>query len=796
MANNLKKKIDIGNKAKVAIRWNVSQTDYSKEAEKSLISLMAQKYGIPEKNIYVETNYLTNDKGGALAAESVKNIKDPKFQLELMKQYLEINDIKDVDFDEIVKIDSQINSLLDYDSYDKGKRYSIKWVKWSNFLSYGPDNYFDFTNLHGLVLLNGEPANKSGKTTFAYDLLHFLLFGKTNTNKAKTLGDLFNNYLPSERTLTVEGCINIDGDDYIIKRTLTRPAQGKKSKTVTNKVEYYKLKSDGTEEELVDSNLEGESAKETTKVIKEALGNESDFDLIISANAKDLDSLISLTETEKGRLLSRWIGLSVIEDKDTKAREKWNKEISVGRYSDMYNQATLDANIESLKQANDALDKDIQANNEKIVQCDKNIADQNKNRDALMQSKIVIDNSLLKIDATTLEAKIQNIVANGKRKKSELEVVENEIKGIGTVDYSEEEYKAYKKENEQIIADMAEARTLINSLNNTNKALENAEYCPTCHRKFDNVDNSAQITKNKETIEEKTALGIKLKARSEELNQKIQAIDQKRALAFKVSQLQLKKATIETDIANGRADYKEKSNLLKEIQKNKEAITKNGEIDARINVINENIRAEENIKRTASNTILSDEKEKEGNLNQIKQNTLIISKIEEERKIERNWKAYLKMIGKDGISKMVLRNTLPIINNELNKLLDDVTDFRVEVVMNEKNDVDFLLIRNDVVTRLSGASGLEKTQAGLALRVVLGKMSNLSKPPFLFLDEILGTVAEENYDAMKRLYDKIATYFEFVLHITHIGSLADWHNSIITVRKVDNISHIEQSTAC
>ena len=40
-----------------------------------------------------------------------------------------------------------------------------------------------------LVLLNGEPANKSGKSTFAYDLLHFLLFGKTNTKKAKTLGE-------------------------------------------------------------------------------------------------------------------------------------------------------------------------------------------------------------------------------------------------------------------------------------------------------------------------------------------------------------------------------------------------------------------------------------------------------------------------------------------------------------------------------------------------------------------------------------------------------------------------------
>ena len=44
--------------------------------------------------------------------------------------------------------------------------------------------------------------------------------GKTNTDKAKTLGELFNNYLPEERNLIVEGCINIDGEDYIIKRRI------------------------------------------------------------------------------------------------------------------------------------------------------------------------------------------------------------------------------------------------------------------------------------------------------------------------------------------------------------------------------------------------------------------------------------------------------------------------------------------------------------------------------------------------------------------------------------------------
>ena len=246
------KKIDIGQNAKVKLRWTVSQDGYSRETEKAMISLMAKKYGIPAKNITVETNYITNGNDGVLTSDSVKSIHDPKFQLELMRQYMENNKVEGIDFDEIVKIDSQINSLIDYDTYDKGKRYTIKWVKWSNFLSYGPDNFFDFTTLHGLVLLNGEPANKSGKSTFAYDLLHFLLFGKTNTQKAKTLAGLFNNYLPDTNTINVEGCINIDGEDYIIRRTLTRPSKGKKAKTVTSKVEYFRLTGDGTEELLPD----------------------------------------------------------------------------------------------------------------------------------------------------------------------------------------------------------------------------------------------------------------------------------------------------------------------------------------------------------------------------------------------------------------------------------------------------------------------------------------------------------------------------------------------------------------
>ena len=788
----MKKKIDIGQNAKVKIQWNVHQSNYSPELENSMIALMAKKYGIPAKNISIEANYITNNgETNVLSTEVVQSIYDPKFQQELMKQFIVNNDIKDVDFDEILKIDSQINALIDYDVYDKGKKYEIKWVKWDNFLSYGPDNYFDFTNLNGLVLLNGEPANKSGKSTFAYDLLHFLLFGKTNTNKAKNLGELFNNYLPDNRIITVEGCINIEGEDYIIKRTLTRPAQGKKTKTVTNKVEYYRINGDGSEEILPEDNKQEASTTATSKVIKEAIGNESDFDLIISANAKDLDNIISLTETEKGRLLSRWIGLSIIEDKDIKAREKWNKEISVGRFSDMYNQTQLETDVEALLEINKNNLVEIDTLKKSIESYDETIERNQKEKDLLLSSKQIIDESFLKVDATTLQATIDKLIDDGKRKNGELAILETQLKEFGDISFSEEEYRKLKTENEKLINDMAEARVTINNLKNINLTLEKASICPTCHRKLDNIDNSAEIAVNLKEIEKYTANGIMMKKRSDELVAAMNEIEGLRQKSNKKTQVELKIAALKTDIANKRIVYKEKTQLLNDIQKNKEAIIKNSQIDASINVITTNINVTEGLKRTAITNVNSIEKDIIRNNESITLKKSYLLKIAEERKIERYWKLYLQMIGKDGISKMVLRNTLPIINSELNRLLGDVTDFRVEVIMNEKNDVDFLLIRNDTITRLSAASGLEKTQSALALRVVLGKMSKLSRPPFILLDEVLGTVASENYDDMKKLYIKISEYFSFILHITHIDALTDWHDSIITVTKINNISSIK-----
>ena len=168
----------------------------------------------------------------------------------------------------------------------------------------------------------------------------------------------------------------------------------------------------------------------------------------------------------------------------------------------------------------------------------------------------------------------------------------------------------------------------------------------------------------------------------------------------------------------------------------------------------------------------------------------IIEAIEKEEVLVQSWGHYLQLIGKNGISKMVLRNTLPIINGEMKRLLNGVCDFDVEVVIDDKNDVAFNLIRDNVVSKLSSGSGFEQTAASLALRVVLGNMSTLSRPSFILLDEVLGGVAKENYDNIKKLYDRILKDYSFVFQITHLDDIVDWHDKVVTAKKENNISTI------
>ena len=152
------------------------------------------------------------------------------------------------------------------------------------------------------------------------------------------------------------------------------------------------------------------------------------------------------------------------------------------------------------------------------------------------------------------------------------------------------------------------------------------------------------------------------------------------------------------------------------------------------------------------------------------------------------------MVGKNGITKMVLRKTLPIINANLQALLAGVCDFNLEIMMNEKNEVLFTMFRDGVRQDLSlCGSGYEETVASLAIRAVLGKISTLPKLNFLLLDEIFATVAKENLEKVERFLRKLLTDYDFILIISHMEEISSWFDTIITVNKENGISKIEST---
>ena len=786
--------IELGSKARVLVNWNVSMYDYSKDKEKEIISKISKKYSIPKEKIRVSPQFLTVGENGedlSVTTEIIQNIQDPMFQQKLFKEYLSLNDIKDYDFERISAIDAEINAKIDYQVYDKYRRYCVKWVKWDNFLSYGSDNFFDFTKMKGLVLLSGEPANQSGKTTFAIDLLHFLLYGKTT--KVDTLAKVFNKHIPNATQVLVEGCITIDGEDYIIKRTITRPALSKRSakSKVSQKVEYYKIIGDTqTElEEYVDNQQE-ENSVQTNKVIKEAIGRESDFDLIMSISETTLDELVKKKEAERGRLLSRWIGLLPIEEKEALAREKFNSEIKPSLISNLYSSASVTEERDAFLMRIETLTKDNAKLDEENKKTDTTIANLEQTKQTLSNAKKGIDTELAKIDIATLSKQMEECLIQGKTKKNEHDNIVKELKELENIEFSIEEYESTQKKLNEATTKLAVLGEKYSSTKQQIEKLKKSEYCPTCGRKLDNVDNSSMIeTLNKElsSIGEE---GRKAREESNALSKQMEELKNKRLKYEERNKIEVKQAALELNLERLRSEYKDLASKKKEYEKNSEAIDKNNEIELQIRNTDELIRSNRECFQNNLQIIARNKSDVESYKGEIKKREDILKRIAEEEKLVKNWKIYLDLVGKNGITKMVLRKALPIINAQLVQLLSDVCDFDIEVAINSKNDVVFNLIKDGVRSDLNSGSGFELTASALALRAVLADMSTIPRMCGVVLDEVWGRVARDNYDNMRHLIEKISKSYEWMFLISHLNEVKDWCESNVVVTKENNISKI------
>lgn len=779
---------------KLVFDLEMFQIDFNESKKESLKQEISDKYGVPLKNIEINFVPITIDTNGekiSLASDIITNIQDPKFQQQLFDEYIKLKGIEDYDFDDIINIDNKVNAFVDFNAYSKYKPYKIKYLKWDNYLSYGKDNYFDFTKLKGLVLLTGQPENTSGKTTLAIDLLRFALFGKAE--KSPTLDSVFNRYLENETEVIVEAGIEIEGVDYVIRRTITRPMlKNRTSKSkAKQKVEYFKLYN-GDYEEI--EHCEGESGTQTNNIIRETIGNIEDFDLVISATAYTLGDLLRMGQTDKGKLFSRWLGLLSIEEKEKIAKDLWKKE-SQTLLSNKYNKASLETDINDMKVVIENDNKAIITAQEKMNEANTNIDKYNKEKLDIIKNRKEIKEELVRADVQTIENNIKYCNTSLEQLRDQMKAKKERYAQIKDSVFDNASYNKKKEDERNIEIEQAELRTKIVALKEDNKRIDTLiekKTCPTCGHEIDIMEQNNFVEQNNKKVEEYTQNGVENKKKLDEIKKEITIMEQKRLEENELNRLKPEMSAIKVKIDNVKLQIADWTRKKEEIETNKENIKYNNEIDNKIRIVDESIKVETNIKEQKIREIQNFKNEVANFTKQIEERNVVIKKLAEEEKKIRNWNLYNELVGKNGIIKIVLKRALPILNNEVERLLNGLCDFDVKLTIDDNNKICLDLIRDGVKMDLGiAASGWEGTISSIALRSALSSVATLPKNNILVLDEVLSGVSSENVDNVFKLFRRMLPNYDSIIHICHDTTLDNMHDQIIMVTKENNISKAE-----
>jgi DNA repair exonuclease SbcCD ATPase subunit len=778
--------MSIPQNARIKVYWDDAPENYSREAKNRVQKYFSKKYGVDRNNIQVEYRPIKVGKDGKLIhieGSSIENIMDINYQRKLFNEWLTRNN-KTVDIERLYALDSKVNGELNMIEQEiVGKRYSIKWITLNNFLSFGENNVLPINRFKGLTVVNSSPSNASGKTSLVVDSVKYLLFG--STTKTDKNEEIFNQYSDGTE-LVVRGMIEIEGEgDIIIERNMKRSKNKKGGWNIKNSLNYFKILPDGTEELLND-----EHAVKTTKQIGDVVGSEKDFELIVLATARNLDDLIDFTAGESGKLLTRFIGLDVIESKEEIARKMYN-DFSKSMKSNHYDIETL---TEEIKNHQDSI---IQLNELNKTLISELTIQQNElsklNNDKInkVSEKIKIDVSILSLNPSKIQNDIDTLMNSGISYKNKIDKIDSRLEEIGSVNFDEDKHHDLTNKVNELKTNIALKTAEVSRLTNVIKDLIDGGICQSCKRKLDDVDNTKHIEQHQSEIDSLSKELTKFDSTLTKYNDELSKLNETKKMVDEINVLDLNKSKYEVEIKSIKTDIKSKKLDLKNYEDNLTAIETNKSIDIEISNIETKISVSENQKTTLNSKIQRNEIDIATNEENIKDKNKLIEQIKKEKDVETIYKLYIEMIGKKGINKLVLRSVLPIINSELQRLLDDVTDFEVEISIDDKNEVRFLLVRDGIEKALKSGSGFERTASSLALRCVLGKMSKLSMPNFITFDEVLGRVAPDNIEKMKLLFDKITEKYENVFFITQNDIVRDWSDNIITVIKENNISKIQ-----
>jgi len=757
--------------------WEDLPENFTQDKIKSVKHYFQKKYNTTNVNVLTKVKNVEKDTMQSIDVSV--NISDANYQLELLKKFLESKGYGNY-HENILSINRMVeNKMLEkQEESTQFKKWYIRNIEFSNFLSYGENQRLDFDSLNGIVVIESNPPNFGGKTVLSVDLLMFLFFNETTkTTKAE---EIFNRFTDKDK-VTVKGEVTIDGEDYIIIRTIERKLSKKGDWNVKTELDFFKKLSDGSLQ-----NFQGEQRRETEAFIKTSIGTKEDFLMTILTTATNLEELLEAKPTARGQVLSRFMGLEFLKTKEETAKEVYS-EFSKSKMSNVYSSEQLKTDNEDLKLKIGELTTQNNDIKKELVDIDEKISKGKEYRDDIIKKKHSdIDKEIAILNPENTEEEIKGIDYN----KSGFVTKMNELKVVEPSEfYKEEEHDKIKEEYNVVYKDVVRIDTEITSINKLKSSVEGGIKCEHCGIELMNASiTNAKIAELDGYIthkDQKEGLMQVLTGKEQAFVQLKKEFDEyeKNKLIKEKYELSIESCDLKIGV------LKDKLKRYEEIQ---DKIKQNQQIDSML--IKANLRLDEldGIKRTKNNAITTNEYEIKSKDEKISNNKKLIVKIKEEEEKEKIYKIYLEAYGKNGISKIIMKTMMPLINSELQRLMEDSCYFKLEIRINDKNEVEFIMVDNSsgVEKLMVSGSGYEKTIASLALRSVLSKICSLSKPNVIVFDEVFGKISNDNLDMVYEFFVKIKDYFEKIFVITHSPLVSQWADSTVKITKENNISKV------
>lgn len=734
----------------------------------------------------------------------IENLRDQGIQENLLRKFLDGKKVTPEVFDKVIELNKKYHLMVEQkDETARGVNWKILKMGWNNLYNYGEGNVIDFSQVKGLTGIFAP--NASGKSGMI-DAITIGMFDSNTKEVSKNVHLINDNR--DKAVVIMELLAN--NERYSIQRDIERIKVGKRKgeekewgKTT---LEFQRLDRDGGTENLV-----AELRPETEKRIRRRFGNFDDF-LLTSLFAQwDPMDIIMCKETDRKRILFRFLDLDMFEEKAKIAKEESKEWIE--KLAD-FEENGYEKIFEELKeeQENDSVQlTSLESFKEKQKEEISKLYD----RIERLASQIIPTNtSFRKIEANSLvriEKEIESYREKLNSKQLQIEGLKKQLEEFKQVDYNSEYVDKQVEKLEEFEAALFSIQVSVKDhqrqVDEKKKQSALLDKVP-CGDQFIDCQFLVNAFAAKKELPEhlKNLTEVEMEAlrlRTEIVKLEVYRVQKEKYLgqveeadkletSLKMADLEQKNMLLTID--KMESELKESRVEMERYEQAKRDLEKNEVIQHEIGELKEELSEKEKGLKSWEGQIA----EMNQALGARKMDMERIQKQMDAMKQVRDtcsaFEHFLDAMGKDGIALQVLTQKLPVINEEINKILSSACEFGVYIEYDKEDQSIRLYIQyGQYKSRLLElGSGAEKFLASVAIRSALLSISNLPRSNMFIIDEGFGKLDPSNLEAIQRMFDYLKSVFDHVIVISHTDLMKDMVDNMIEITQDDNgCAHVE-----